>query len=143
WALRFPSGPMVLLQIGLGLVDLGATALAMYVLIPAEMNIGMFRAIAVFIAGILLGFASHAPAGLGAFDATILIGPGRSGQGRTADCGSPDIPIFVSPSALCAGSRSVRRCGGGAEFTLERVRLASRCRWVEGTADVGFLTLSR
>jgi len=76
WALRFPSGPMVLLQIGLGLVDLGATALAMYVLIPAEMNIGMFRAIAVFIAGILLGFASHAPAGLGAFDATILIGLG-------------------------------------------------------------------
>jgi uncharacterized membrane protein YbhN (UPF0104 family) len=76
WALRLPSGPMVLLQIGLGIVDLGATALAMYVLIPAEMNIGMFRAIAVFIAAILLGFASHAPAGLGAFDATILVGLG-------------------------------------------------------------------
>ena len=75
-ALKFPSGPMVLLQIGLGLADLGATALAMYVLIPAEMNIGMFRAIAVFIAAILLGFASHAPAGIGAFDATILIGLG-------------------------------------------------------------------
>jgi uncharacterized membrane protein YbhN (UPF0104 family) len=76
WSVRFPSGPMVLLQIGLGLVDLGATALALYVLIPAEMNIGLFRAIAVFIAGLLLGFASHAPAGLGAFDATILIGLG-------------------------------------------------------------------
>jgi len=67
---------MVLLQIGLGIVDLGAAALAMYVLIPADMNIGLFRAIAVFIAAILLGFASHAPAGLGAFDATILIGLG-------------------------------------------------------------------
>ena len=76
WAVRLPSGPMVLLQIGLGIVDLGAAALAMYVLIPADMNIGLFRAIAVFIAAILLGFASHAPAGLGAFDATILIGLG-------------------------------------------------------------------
>jgi hypothetical protein len=76
WTVRFPSGPMVLLQIGLGIVDLGATALAMYVLIPVEMNIGMFHAIAVFIAGMLLGFASHAPAGLGAFDATILVGLG-------------------------------------------------------------------
>jgi uncharacterized membrane protein YbhN (UPF0104 family) len=76
WSLRFPSGPVVLVQIGLGIVDLGAAALAMYVLIPAEMNIGLFRTIAVFIAAILLGFASHAPAGLGAFDATILIGLG-------------------------------------------------------------------
>jgi glycosyltransferase 2 family protein len=49
---QFPSGSMVLLLIGLGIVDLSATALAMYVLIPAEMNIGVFRAIAVFIAGI-------------------------------------------------------------------------------------------
>jgi uncharacterized membrane protein YbhN (UPF0104 family) len=64
---------MVLLQIGLGIFDLGTAALEMYVLIPAEMNIGLFQAIAVFIAAMLLGFASHAPAGLGAFDATILI----------------------------------------------------------------------
>jgi hypothetical protein len=76
WSVRLPSGPMVLMLIGLGIFDLGATALAMYVLIPAEMNINMFRAIAVFITAMLLGFASHAPAGLGAFDATILIGLG-------------------------------------------------------------------
>jgi glycosyltransferase 2 family protein len=76
WSVKLPSGPMVLLQIGVGIFDLGAAALAMYVLIPAELNIGMFQAIAVFIAAMLLGFASHAPAGLGAFDATILIGLG-------------------------------------------------------------------
>ncbi len=76
WKVRFPSGPMVLLQIAIGVVDLGAAALAMYVLIPAGPNIGIYRVVAVFIAAILLGFASHAPAGLGAFDATILIGLG-------------------------------------------------------------------
>jgi glycosyltransferase 2 family protein len=76
WSVRLPSGPVVLLQIAIGIVDLGAAALAMYVLIPGGMNIGIFRVTAVFIAAILLGFASHAPAGIGVFDATILIGLG-------------------------------------------------------------------
>ena len=76
WPVRFPSGPIVLLQIAIGIVDLGAAALAMYVLIPAGMNVGVVRVIAVFIAATLLGFASHAPAGIGVFDAAILIGLG-------------------------------------------------------------------
>ncbi len=76
WLVRLPSGPLVLAQILIGLLDLTAAALAMYVLIPAGMDIGLFRLMAVFIAATLLGFASHAPAGLGAFDATILIGLG-------------------------------------------------------------------
>jgi glycosyltransferase 2 family protein len=76
WPVRLPSGPMVLLQIAIGIVDLGAAALAMYVLIPAGANIGIFRLTAVFIAATLLGFASHTPAGIGVFDAAILIGLG-------------------------------------------------------------------
>jgi uncharacterized membrane protein YbhN (UPF0104 family) len=80
WPVRLPSGPVVLLQIAIGIVDLGAAALAMYVLIPAGLDIGIFRVIAVFIAATLLGFASHTPAGIGVFDAAILIGLG--GEGR-------------------------------------------------------------
>src|SRR5215471_19906290 len=76
WLVKLPSGPLVLLQIVIGLLDLTAAALAMYMLIPAGLDIGVFRLIAVFIAATLLGFASHAPAGLGVFDATILIGLG-------------------------------------------------------------------
>jgi glycosyltransferase 2 family protein len=76
WLVRLPSGPLVLLQIVVGLLDLTAAAVAMYVLMPAGMDIGLFRLMAVFIAATLLGFASHAPAGLGVFDATILIGLG-------------------------------------------------------------------
>lgn len=76
WPVRLPSGPMVLLQIVIGIFDLGAAALAMYLLIPAGPNIGIFPIMAVFIAATLLGFASHAPAGIGVFDATFLIGLG-------------------------------------------------------------------
>lgn len=76
WQVRLPSGPVVLLQIAIGMVDLGAAALAMYLLFPAGLNVGFFSFTAVFIAATILGFASHAPAGLGVFDAAILIGLG-------------------------------------------------------------------
>ncbi len=76
WLVRLPSGPLVLVQILVGLLDLSAAAISMYVLLPAGVDIGFFRLIAVFIAATLLGFASHAPAGLGVFDATIMVGLG-------------------------------------------------------------------
>jgi hypothetical protein len=76
WLVKLPSGPLVLVQILVGLLDLTAAAVSMYVLLPAGVEISFFRLIAVFIAATLLGFASHAPAGLGVFDATILIGLG-------------------------------------------------------------------
>jgi uncharacterized membrane protein YbhN (UPF0104 family) len=76
WPVRLPSGPVVLAQIGIGVFDLGAAALAMYVLIPSGLSIDFFRLTTVFIAATLLGFASHTPAGLGVFDAAILLGLG-------------------------------------------------------------------
>ena len=76
WSVPVPSGRNVFFQIGIGLVDLGAAALTMYVLIPVTMDVGVAQVIVVFIAATLLGFASHAPAGIGVFDATILVGLG-------------------------------------------------------------------
>jgi glycosyltransferase 2 family protein len=76
WLVKLPSGPLVLVQIVVGLLDLTAAAIAMYVLLPPGVEISFFYLLAVFIAATLLGFASHAPAGLGVFDATILIGLG-------------------------------------------------------------------
>jgi len=76
WPVQLPSGPMVLLQIAIGLFDLGAAALAMDVLIPAGSQIGFVTLTTVFIAATLLGFASHTPAGIGVFDAAILVGLG-------------------------------------------------------------------
>jgi len=80
WPVRLPEGPMVLVQILIGVFDLGAASLAMYVLIPPEAHVGLFPVAAVFIVATLLGFASHAPAGIGVFDATILLGLGGDDQ---------------------------------------------------------------
>jgi uncharacterized membrane protein YbhN (UPF0104 family) len=73
WTVRLPNGPSTLLQICIGILDLGCCALAMYMLLPSEPNIGFVTLAVVFVSATLLGFASHAPGGLGVFDAAMLV----------------------------------------------------------------------
>jgi uncharacterized membrane protein YbhN (UPF0104 family) len=73
WSVSLPGGPLTLLQIGIGIVDLSFCALAMYMLMPAEPNIGFITLAVIFVAATLLGFASHSPGGLGVFDAAMLV----------------------------------------------------------------------
>jgi len=73
WRVRLPSGPSTLVQIGIGIVDLGCCALAMYMLVPTEPNIGFVTVSVIFVSATLLGFASHSPGGLGVFDAAMLV----------------------------------------------------------------------
>jgi uncharacterized membrane protein YbhN (UPF0104 family) len=57
-----------------GIIDLGFCALAMYVLVPDEPNLGFVVVAVIFVSATLLGFASHSPGGLGVFDAAMLVG---------------------------------------------------------------------
>src|SRR6187399_3614990 len=74
WTVTLPGGPLTLLQIGIGIVDLGFCALAMYVLAPDEPHLGFVVVAVIFVSATLLGFASHSPGGLGVFDAAMLVG---------------------------------------------------------------------
>jgi glycosyltransferase 2 family protein len=73
WQVTLPGGPLTLLQIAIGIVDLGCCAAAMYMLVPDEPNLGFVTVAVIFVAATLLGFASHAPGGLGVFDATMMV----------------------------------------------------------------------
>jgi uncharacterized membrane protein YbhN (UPF0104 family) len=73
WCVTLPNGPLTLLQIGIGIIDLCFCALAMYMLVPDEPNIGFVTLAVIFVSATLLGFASHAPGGLGVFDAAMLV----------------------------------------------------------------------
>ena len=73
WRVTLPGGPLTLLQIGIGIVDLGFCALAMYMLVPEEPNINFATLAVIFVSATLLGFASHAPGGIGVFDAAMLV----------------------------------------------------------------------
>lgn len=74
WTVTLPGGPLTLLQIVIGIVDLSFCALAMYVLAPDEPDLGFIVVAVVFVSATLLGFASHSPGGLGVFDAAMLVG---------------------------------------------------------------------
>jgi hypothetical protein len=73
WKVYLPSGPSTLLQICIGILDLSCCALAMYMLLPSGPNIGFVTLAVVFVAATMLGFASHAPGGIGVFDAAMLV----------------------------------------------------------------------
>ena len=74
WTVLLPGGSLTLLQIAIGIVDLGFCALAMYMLVPDEPNLGFVVVAVIFVSATLLGFASHSPGGLGVFDAAMLVG---------------------------------------------------------------------
>jgi glycosyltransferase 2 family protein len=73
WLVTLPNGPLTLLQIAVGIVDLGFCAGAMYMLVPDEPYIGFVTLAVIFVSSTLLGFASHSPGGLGVFDAAMLV----------------------------------------------------------------------
>jgi glycosyltransferase 2 family protein len=73
WSVTLPGGPLTLLQIAIGIIDLGFCAFAMYMLVPEEPNVGFVTLAVIFVSATLLGFASHAPGGIGVFDAAMLV----------------------------------------------------------------------
>jgi len=73
WQVALPGGPLTLVQIAIGILDLSCCALAMYMLVPDEPNLGFVTVAVIFVAATLLGFASHAPGGLGVFDAAMMV----------------------------------------------------------------------
>ncbi|MFT4099109.1 MAG: lysylphosphatidylglycerol synthase domain-containing protein [Rhodoblastus sp.] len=70
--LRLP-GPLVTIgQMTLGVIDLCAAAGVLYILLPARAEIDFGSFAATYVLGCILGIASHAPGGIGVFEATML-----------------------------------------------------------------------
>jgi uncharacterized membrane protein YbhN (UPF0104 family) len=74
WQVVLPSARLTLVQIGIGILDLGSGAAAMYALLPAEPAIDFVTLSVIFVTALLLGFLSHAPGSLGVIEAAMLIG---------------------------------------------------------------------
>jgi uncharacterized membrane protein YbhN (UPF0104 family) len=73
WTVVLPGGRSTLIQIGIGLADLGCSSLAMFSLMPSLGDEDFFSLSVAFVSATLLGFASHAPGSLGVFDAAMLV----------------------------------------------------------------------
>ncbi|MFG1182747.1 putative bifunctional lysylphosphatidylglycerol flippase/synthetase [Xanthobacter versatilis] len=73
WFVTLPRGRTTLVQVGIGILDLTLCAAAMYMLMPSTPYIDPVSLAVIFVTATLLGFASHAPGGLGVFDAALLV----------------------------------------------------------------------
>ena len=72
WEVRLPDGPLTLLQVVIGIVDLSCCALAMYMLVPNDRSYDFVAVAVIFVSATLLGFLSHSPGGLLVFDGAML-----------------------------------------------------------------------
>ena len=73
WSVTLPSARLTLVQIVIGVLDLGLSGLAMYALLAPYAGVDFIGVLVSFIASVLLGFASHAPGGMGVFDTSMLL----------------------------------------------------------------------
>jgi uncharacterized membrane protein YbhN (UPF0104 family) len=69
---ELPGLGLTLGQMTLGVLDLCCAAAVLYVLLPSHEGLGFFTFASVYVFGCLLGIASHAPGGIGVFEATML-----------------------------------------------------------------------
>jgi len=109
WEVRLPNGPLTLLQIAIGIIDLTCCALAMYMLVPNEPYMQFIDVAVIFIAATLLGFASHSPGGLGVFDAAMLIALSEyDAEGLLAALLIFRLLYYIIPFALALATLGIR-----------------------------------
>lgn len=75
-----PASRQMLVLMGIALIDLTATALTLYVLLPPDLAQNFVLFFVLFIGALGLGVISHAPGGLGVFEAAIIAGLGGTGR---------------------------------------------------------------
>lgn len=73
WLIELPNLKVTLAQLALGTADVCAAAAVLYILLPAGHGIDFPMFAAVYAFACILGIASHAPGGLGVFEATMLL----------------------------------------------------------------------
>ncbi|MFN3685945.1 lysylphosphatidylglycerol synthase domain-containing protein [Salinarimonas sp.] len=71
--LELPGFRLSLAQSLVGAAEVCAAAAVLYVLLPAGHGMTFEIFLAIYVVAVMLGIASHAPGGLGVFEATILI----------------------------------------------------------------------
>jgi uncharacterized membrane protein YbhN (UPF0104 family) len=140
WKVVLPSAKLTLVQILIGVVDLGFCALAMYLLMPAQPYIDFVSLAVVFILATLLGFASHAPGSIGVFDAAMLVAlPEFSKEQLLATLVVFRILYFLIPFGISISIMGTRELWlSGFKPWIERRRNEEACRMNEEacTAEV-------
>jgi phosphatidylglycerol lysyltransferase len=74
YALRTPSPAVALPQIALAVIDLGVSAVVLWLLLPAGSDVTFVAFLGAYAIAITAGIISHVPGGLGVFESLIVLG---------------------------------------------------------------------
>ncbi|MEX0328980.1 MAG: bifunctional lysylphosphatidylglycerol flippase/synthetase MprF [Ruegeria sp.] len=77
---NLPGGKLAGLLTLAAIGDLFGASMALYVLMPDDLGVGYPYFFTIYIAAIAVGILSHAPGGIGVFEATLIAGLGASGR---------------------------------------------------------------
>ncbi|WP_374547856.1 lysylphosphatidylglycerol synthase domain-containing protein [Rhodoblastus sp.] len=100
-SLELPGLSLSLGQIALGVMDLCSAAAVLYVLLPSREGLDFFTFAAIYVFACLLGIVSHAPGGIGVFEATMLkVMPAPSQEALLASLLMFRILYYVIPFVL-------------------------------------------
>jgi len=110
---KLPGPLLTLGQMALGVIDVCSASAALYVLLPKSATIGYPTFATLYVFAAMLGIASHAPGGLGVFEATILQGVGGDSDALLASLllfrGIYYVAPFIGAMALLGGVEATRR----------------------------------
>ena len=110
---KLPGPLLTLGQMALGVIDICSASAALYVLLPKADRFGFPTFATLYSFAAMLGIASHAPGGLGVFEATILQGVGGNEDAVLASLllfrGIYYAVPFIAAMAMLGGVEAVRR----------------------------------
>jgi glycosyltransferase 2 family protein len=110
---KLPGPLLTLGQMALGVIDVCSAAAALYVLLPQDHRLTFPTFATLYSFAAMFGIASHAPGGLGVFEATILQGVGGSQDAVLASLllfrGVYYVVPFIAAMAMLGGVEAVRR----------------------------------
>lgn len=128
---KLPGPWLTLGQMALGVIDVCSAAAALYVLLPPDHRFGFPTFATLYSFAAMLGIASHAPGGLGVFEATILQAVGGSQDTVLASLllfrGVYYAVPFIAAMAMLGGVEAVRRWR-----SLREAMSASSDDWRDG-----------
>jgi uncharacterized membrane protein YbhN (UPF0104 family) len=142
WRLELPGFRLSLAQMLMGPGDVCAGAGVLFVLLPGGHNINFETFLAVYVFAVMIGIASHAPGGLGVFEATILLA--LSSLPREPVLGALllyricyyFLPFLVA-SPFSAATKSATACGCCAPNSARRIRGSPSSRPTRAPASIG------
>jgi uncharacterized membrane protein YbhN (UPF0104 family) len=80
WVVPFPNATSAWQQMVVGFFEMGAAMMALYVLVPSDLLPSLAGFSMIYIGAIFLGILSHAPGGVGVFEAGIMVSLAAKGR---------------------------------------------------------------